>query len=178
MFRSGFEVQVYNYLCKKGYTNFLVNLYPSWLRSPQTGRKLQLDLYDPERKIAVEVQGPTHFQDYTQIMRDSYKLQSCENNAVKLYYVRYWNKAKDLADLESRLGPTDQNKEEKSKAIRSKKTDKKQFHLKIPKRKIKKKKVTEGYRRAQNKPKAKRKKETRERKGKENMEIKDFYNNI
>jgi len=172
MFRSGFEVQVYNYLCKKGYTNFLVNLYPSWLRSPQTGRKLQLDLYDPERKIAVEVQGPTHFQDYTQIMRDSYKLQSCENNAVKLYYVRYWNKAKDLADLESHLGPTDQNKEEKSKAIRSKKTNKKQFHLKIPKRKIKKKrlqKVTDVHKTNQ-----KQREKRRQGKGKENMEIKDF----
>jgi len=168
MFRSGFEVQVYNYLCKKGYTNFLVNLYPSWLRSPQTGRKLQLDLYDPERKIAVEVQGPTHFQDYTQIMRDSYKLQSCENNAVKLYYVRYWNKAKDLADLESHLGPTDQNKEEKSKAIRSKKTKNKQktIPLKIPKRKIIKKKKrlqkdTEGL---QTCTKQGKKKDTKERK--------------
>ena len=157
MFRSGFEAQVYNYLFKKGYTDFLVNLYPSWLTSPQTGRKLQLDLYDPKRKIAVEIQGPTHFQDYTQIMRDSYKLQSCENNAIKLFYVRYWNKAKDLSDLESHLRPrTDQT------PIRS---TKKTISLKIPKRKNKKK----GYRRAQYKPK--KEKGRKAKKGKENMEI-------
>ena len=103
MFGSGFEVQVYNYLVKRGHIGFLVNHYPSWLTSPQTGRRLQLDLYDPRRKIAVEIQGPTHFQNYSQILRDSYKLQSCEKNAVKLYYVRHWNKTGDLADLDSCL---------------------------------------------------------------------------
>ena len=40
------------------------NLRPQWLKNPKTGRCLELDIYYPDLKFAIEVQGFQHKLDY------------------------------------------------------------------------------------------------------------------
>ncbi len=70
---------------------------PDWLRSPETGRKLELDIYLPDIDVAFEINGawshnsgdtkfsskPTSFHDW--------KTSICRDNGVKLYHIwEHW----------------------------------------------------------------------------------------
>ena len=65
---------------------------PEWLRSPLTGRPLELDGYNQDLKVAFEYQGPYHYQlgDTSQKRRDEIKVQKCTENNVILIRIPYW----------------------------------------------------------------------------------------
>lgn len=73
---------------------------PNFLKNPSTNRNLELDCYNKELKLAVEYNGPTHYEypNYTnqtkkdfisQISRDVFKIKRCEENGVHLIIVPY-----------------------------------------------------------------------------------------
>ena len=78
-----------------------------WLVNPHTGKRLELDLYNPDLRIAIESQGIIHYQwikayhktfnDFKrQQERDAIKRQLCKANGVKLIVVPFWIEVSDL----------------------------------------------------------------------------------
>jgi len=75
---------------------------PAWLRNPETGRPMELDLYNEELKIAIEYNGRQHYEyvpffhkggvkDYdAQVRRDNYKLDICDEKGVYVIVVPYY----------------------------------------------------------------------------------------
>lgn len=75
--------------------------WPNWLRNPETGCVLELDLYNEELGIAVEFHGKQHYvytphfhrkgiSDFqSQVRRDHYKIDLCDQNGVWLIVVPY-----------------------------------------------------------------------------------------
>ena len=70
----------------------------NWLVNPETNRKLELDIYSPELRLAIEVQGKQHdelcyFNKYDPIeleniqKKDELKVKECEANNVKLLVI-------------------------------------------------------------------------------------------
>lgn len=57
---------------------------PDWLTNPKTNRKLELDFYNEELKLAVEVQGKQHYTTYA----------SYNNTQEKLEYQQYRDEIK------------------------------------------------------------------------------------
>jgi len=76
------------------------NTRPSFLVNPKTKRKLELDVYNEELKIAVEYNGIQHYE-YTpyfhkskedfenQKYRDKIKAKLCKQNGIHLIVVKY-----------------------------------------------------------------------------------------
>ena len=73
---------------------------PSFLKNPETGRNLELDLYNDQVKIAVEYNGIGHYkypnpfhrtkeEFINQIRRDKFKVDMCDVNDVYLISVPY-----------------------------------------------------------------------------------------
>lgn len=84
-------------LLLKGF-DLIENHRPDWLRNPKTGRRLEIDLYLPEVKVGIEVQGEQHFRfipglhstqaDFeAQQERDRVKKVICQQQGVFLYEV-------------------------------------------------------------------------------------------
>lgn len=78
----------------------LSNIRPNFLKNIKTGRNLELDVYDPITKVAVEYDGPTHFKNTVQpflnenevdkqIERDISKDDLCMKIGIKLIRVPY-----------------------------------------------------------------------------------------
>ena len=74
---------------------------PKWLKNPNTGKNLELDIYCDELKIAVEYNGIQHykwpnffisnFSDFkNQYKRDRLKEYFCKKNGVYLLHVPYF----------------------------------------------------------------------------------------
>ena len=72
---------------------------PDWLRNPETGAALELDMYSRERRLAVEYDGPQHYEypngvhrsvgEYeAQRRRDACKDARCAEMGVRLLRVR------------------------------------------------------------------------------------------
>lgn len=83
---------------------------PSFLKNPKTGRNLELDMYNPDMKLALEYNGSQHyyfspwyhrnqkgFED--QKFRDNYKKSVCEKEKIDLIIVPYSIESKD--DIET-----------------------------------------------------------------------------
>lgn len=77
---------------------FVENYRPDWLINPETGRRLEIDIWLPDVKIGIEVQGAQHtrfipgFHKHTddfekQKARDDYKRAICQQRGVHLYEV-------------------------------------------------------------------------------------------
>lgn len=77
------------------------SIWPDWLRNPETGKAMELDLYNEELGIAIEYHGEQHYKyvrrfhnspsDYeSQVRRDNYKLDICEENGVYVITVPYY----------------------------------------------------------------------------------------
>lgn len=75
---------------------FIYNIRPSWLINPKTGRRLELDIYCPDRKLAIEIDGIQHgryipgmhrdFEGFTdQQARDMHKIEACKAQGITLY---------------------------------------------------------------------------------------------
>ena len=82
---------------------------PNFLKNPETGRNLELDIYNDELKIAIEYSGKSHYvfpnsfhkthQDFiNQVRRDKFKVEQCDANGVYLITVPY-NVPLNLTDI-------------------------------------------------------------------------------
>jgi hypothetical protein len=91
-------------ICKetmeKFYNAEFINVRPSWLKNPETGRALELDCYNEGLRIAVEYNGEQHYKwpNFTnqsqqefinQTRRDQLKGELCDKNGVYLITVPY-----------------------------------------------------------------------------------------
>ncbi len=72
----------------------LSNHRPDNLRSEKTNKPLELDIYVPKRKLAIEVQGPQHFKDGMKHLgsnkrlreNDIFKKDWCKSQKIKLIW--------------------------------------------------------------------------------------------
>lgn len=81
---------------------------PSFLKSPWTGRNLELDCYNPNMKLAAEYDGQQHYkytpyfhrkgeyQFHEQVKRDKWKEQKCKELGITLIRIPYTVKYRDL----------------------------------------------------------------------------------
>ena len=80
---------------------------PPWLRNPRTGRACELDFYNEELKLGLEVQGMQHYvypnswhksraEWEEQIFRDRLKEASCKQIGVTLVHVPFTVQQKDV----------------------------------------------------------------------------------
>lgn len=70
-------------------SKILYNHRPESLRNPKTGRKLELDIYLPKKRLAYEFQGSQH-ANYYQSFKDEVKVAWAHKHKVKLIVV--WGK--------------------------------------------------------------------------------------
>lgn len=84
---------------------------PSFLKNKKTGRNLELDLYNKDLSIGVEIQGQQHieylphfhksYQEFEdQKYRDHLKYCLCKENKVKLIIVNYYEIKENMLDTE------------------------------------------------------------------------------
>jgi len=77
-----------------------IKVRPEWLRNPQTGRCMELDMYNEELKLAVEYNGEQHYRIVKPFTnseeelkaikeRDLLKVQLCRDNGVRLITIPY-----------------------------------------------------------------------------------------
>jgi len=83
--------------------NILENIRPDNLRS-EKNTPLELDLYIPELKIAIELQGPQHFREVygensSLKKNDLRKKQWCRDNKIKFIWMNWDGFNKDLLRL-------------------------------------------------------------------------------
>lgn len=82
---------------------------PDFLKNPETGRNLELDLYNDELKIGLETNGYQHYiypnvfhktrdEFVNQIRRDQFKIDTCDANGIYLITVPY-NVPLNLEDI-------------------------------------------------------------------------------
>ena len=76
------------------------NVRPRWLRNPETGRNLELDMYCPDLRLACEYNGSQHYHESElhrpgsddfrrQQRRDRLKKRLCERHGVRLIVVPF-----------------------------------------------------------------------------------------
>lgn len=77
------------------------SVWPDWLRNPETGRAMELDLYNEKLKLAIEYHGEQHYRYIpffhknsrknfeAQVRRDNYKLDICDEHGVYVIVVPY-----------------------------------------------------------------------------------------
>lgn len=85
-------------IIQKIYNRPFTKVRPDFLKNPKTGRNLELDMYNPELKIAVEYNGIQHRTyapyfhkspgDYLdQVDRDKFKIKRCKDEGITLIVV-------------------------------------------------------------------------------------------
>jgi hypothetical protein len=85
---------------ERHYGKLFPNVRPAWLINPETGRRLELDCYNEELKLAVEYNGIQHYvwPNFTnqsrstfisQLRRDRLKRDLCVVHGVDLLVVPY-----------------------------------------------------------------------------------------
>lgn len=78
------------------------SVWPKWLRNPETGRVMELDLYNEKLKLAIEYHGRQHYEyvpyfhkkgmkDFeAQVRRDHHKLDVCDEKGVYVIVVPHY----------------------------------------------------------------------------------------
>lgn len=80
---------------------------PNFLKNPKTGKNLELDMYNPQMKLAIEYQGAQHriytpffhkqYSDFLdQVERDNYKKKRCMEEGIDLICVPDTVKYEDI----------------------------------------------------------------------------------
>ena len=64
------------------------NYRPDWLLNKNTGHNLELDIFYPNRSLAIEFQGIHHKLEY-QIEKDKIKIERCNEEKIKLIKINY-----------------------------------------------------------------------------------------
>lgn len=72
-----------NLILKKYIHGFKRRFRPEWLVNPKTGRRLELDFYVEDLKLAIEVQG-FHHLTLDQKYKDSIKREVCDERGIRL----------------------------------------------------------------------------------------------
>jgi len=83
---------------------------PNFLKSPRTGKNLELDCYNQDLKIAIEYNGQQHYQFtphfhkskkdfYAQVHRDNWKRKKCRENGITLIEIPFWIPQEKLAEF-------------------------------------------------------------------------------
>lgn len=100
-------------MCRKIIENIYNKPFPSvrpdFLKSPMTGKNLELDCYNEELKIALEYNGKQHYSYtphfhkhkknfYSQVHRDDWKRKKCRELGIRLIEIPYWIEKIDLKD--------------------------------------------------------------------------------
>lgn len=75
------------------------NTRPSWLVNPATGQRLELDIFFPLLRLAIEHNGPLHWTDPVQRRRDQTKFTLCYAHGVQVRIIGWadWRKPNKLA---------------------------------------------------------------------------------
>jgi hypothetical protein len=60
------------------------NYRPDWLKNIKTRKNLELDFYLPQFQVAIEIQGPHHYDDVYQIEKDKTKESILNSNGIKI----------------------------------------------------------------------------------------------
>lgn len=91
-------------LCKKAIEDIyglpFYCVRPDFLKNPETGRNLELDLYNDKLKLAIERNGEHHYkypntfhktkeEFINQVRRDQYKVEMCDQQGIYLISVPY-----------------------------------------------------------------------------------------
>lgn len=74
---------------------------PDFLKSPRTGKNLELDCYNSDLNIALEYNGVQHYKYspyfhkskkdfYSQVHRDDWKRKKCKEHNIVLLEIPYW----------------------------------------------------------------------------------------
>lgn len=94
-------------ILQKIFKKKFVRIRPSWLKNPETGYPLELDLYNEELNIALEYNGIQHYkwpnftgqseeEHLAQKRRDKFKKQKCKEFGIKLIIIKYHTPIKEL----------------------------------------------------------------------------------
>lgn len=105
-YKSGYEIYLYHYIKNKGF-NVITNTRK--IISPK-----ELDLYIPEKNLAIEFNGTYYHNNSTSIGKDNnydkYKYNECNKKGIFLYFIYEWewilNKDQVLAQIDNLLGLT------------------------------------------------------------------------
>ena len=99
------------YICQRAMEHWygvpFKTIRPEWLVNPETKRRLELDCYNHDLKIAIEYNGVQHYkwpnqtgqskEDFLkQVRRDQYKANVCRDKGVYLIVVPYNVKLMDI----------------------------------------------------------------------------------
>jgi hypothetical protein len=88
---------------------------PDFLKNPETGRNLELDMFNAQLNLACELNGVQHYQFpnsfhktreefLNQVRRDEFKIKMCDENGIYLITVPYTVKHSDIrAYIEDKL---------------------------------------------------------------------------
>ena len=110
---NGGKMSKFESLCKQAIEEITGKSFycvrPDFLKNPETGRKLELDLYNDELRIALEASGKQHFvypnifhktreEFIKQVRRDIFKVDTCDANGIYLITVPY-NVPANLEDI-------------------------------------------------------------------------------
>ena len=110
---NGGKMSKFESLCKQAIEEITGKSFycvrPDFLKNPETGRNLELDLYNDELRIALEANGRQHFvypnifhktreEFISQVRRDIFKVDTCDANGIYLISVPY-NVPLNLEDI-------------------------------------------------------------------------------
>lgn len=113
-FSSGHE-EVVKTLEKNGIKDFLINDRKT-IKNPKTEYFLELDIFFPERKIAIEYNGIYWHSKRNVQKRDKIKQQICEENGIKLIIIweNEWKQNRDIVEKQLLSLFIEQTEEEKN----------------------------------------------------------------
>lgn len=94
-------------IIQKIYSRKFPSVRPKFLKSPRTGKNLELDCYNDDLKIAIEYNGKQHYNYtpyfhknkkdfYSQVHRDDWKRKRCKEMGIRLIEIPYWVSDIDL----------------------------------------------------------------------------------
>lgn len=83
---------------------------PDFLKSPKTGKNLEIDIYNDSLKLACEYNGPQHYRYfpawhktkndfYSQVKRDDWKRKKMKEHGITLIEVPHWIKSNRLEEF-------------------------------------------------------------------------------